>query len=358
MNKTINLSLSKRVANLSFWIVATALGAGLALSFFSWLEICVEHCSANKDFRLLGLPFAYVGMAFFLALFSSHLLSWNYEWLSRPVGWMIASSLGAEGVFIAVQKNQIGHWCPVCLSIAATLLIAAVAFFGNRLYYNVKDHQQGDPMIKKIKIALESVSFVVIGFIIAFMGVSKIDPLQANTDKMRDKLEMGNTTAPIEVYFVTDWFCPSCKKVEPLIEKLYPKIQSKVGFFFVDFPIHAKSMNFSPYNLAFLINDKPQYFAARKMLMHLAEETEDPTDEDIEKASRKAGLKLKELSYLDVKGGMENFNKIVQKYKLDSTPTLIILNTKTTKFTKLEGTDEINEASVIKAIDALEKHAS
>src|SRR4051794_38778996 len=103
-----------------FWLISLALIASLILSVLSWLELCVEHCSANQDYRLFGLPFAMVGITFFTVLIALHFLSRRYQFMSRLVGWLIASALGAELMFIIIQKYTIGHWCPVCLGIAAS----------------------------------------------------------------------------------------------------------------------------------------------------------------------------------------------------------------------------------------------
>lgn len=348
-----NFSSPYKGQSVSYWIAALALIAGLALSVLSWAELCVEHCSANQDYRLFGLPFAITGMLFFTVLTSFHLLSPFYPLLSTFVGWMVALALGSEVYFIAVQKYQIGHWCPICLSIAFSLLITALALIGNYMYTTLKQGTSGDTTMNKIKKTLTSLSLFVIGFLMAFAGVTKVDPLAAAVADMKSQLEMGTHGSPVEVYFVSDWFCPSCKKVEPRMEKIYAAVQSKVSFFFVDYPIHAKSMNFSPYNLAFLINDKAQYLKARHMLQTLAEQTDSPKEIDIIKQAKKEGLNFKELSFLDVKTGMQYFDDIVQKYELDATPILIVYNTKTNKYTKLEGTEGITEEKVLKAVDKI-----
>lgn len=332
----------------TFWIVGLALIAGLILSVLSWMELCVEHCSANQDWRLFGFPFAIMGILFFSALNILYFLSVKYAYLSRIVEWMITTALGSEIMFILVQKYKIGHWCPVCLSIAFVVAVAAITLFATHLT------KRGQTM-NTIKQTLTSFGFLIAGFLMAFVGVSKPDLALAAMNDMQDRLAFGTKNSQIEVYFITDWFCTSCRSIEGLIQKTYPKIESKCAFYFVDYPIHKNSLNFVPYNIAFQINDKPQYFSARNAMTALAKENESPTDEDIIAMSKKYGLHFKELSFVDVKTGMEYFDKIVGQYDLKATPTMIITNTKTHKTTKLEGTDEITEAKVIKAIDSL-KH--
>lgn len=349
----INLTEGKP-SQWSFWLVSLALIAGLILSVFSWLEICVEHCSANQDYRLFGLPFSIVGITFFSLLIILHLLSKYYLFLVHIVGGLIAAALGAELMFIAVQKYQIGHWCPVCLSIATSIAIAALALLTGYLK-NLKitiQHRNRGEIMRNIKQGFAYLFFVILGFLSAFIGITKPDTAEAAMNDMKEKIAFGTKNSPVEVYFVSDWFCPSCKKVEPIIEKVYPQIKSQVTFYFIDYSIHKKSLNFSPYNLAFLVNNKAQYFKARQMLMKLTEETETPNDQDIEKAARKNGLIFKELNFLDIKSGLEYFDKIVEKYHLSATPTVIIADRKNNVI-KLEGRDEISEEKILKAIDEI-----
>lgn len=349
-----NITNREKSSQWEFWLICLALIASLLLSILSWLELCVEHCAANQDYRLFGLPFAPVGVVFFIILIGLHFLSRRYSFLSQIVGWLIASALGAELMFIAVQKYQIGHWCPVCLSIAASIIFAAlVLIIGYLRNLPINDHNRGEMMQKIMKSFATSFSFVVLGFLLAFKGIYKADLQAAAINDIKERIAFGTKNSPVEVYFVSDWFCPSCKKIEPLIEQVYPKIKSKVTFYFIDYPIHKKSLNFSPYNLAFMLNDKSQYFKARAMLLELSEKTESPTDDEIMKLASKQGLKFKELSFVDIKTGLEYFEKIVQKFDLRATPVVIITNPSKNSIVKLEGRDEISEEKILNAVEKL-----
>lgn len=350
------LTAKKKFFRWSFLLITLALCFGLVLSILSWLEICVEHCSTNKDYRLFGLPFALVGIVFFISTITLYFLSQRYGFLSRLVGWMIASALGAEIWFILIQKYEIGHWCPVCLSIAACIATAAGVLLTRYIYHfriAIQQHNRGEIM-QKIKQGISFLSFVLMGFLLAFIGISKFNYAEAAVDEIREQLSFGNKKSPTEIYFVTDWFCPSCKKIEPEIEKIYPKIKSQVLFYFIDYPIHRKSLNYTPYNLAFLINDKEHYFKARDILNKLAEDNDTPNDKDIIKVTKKQGIKFKELSFLDVKAGIDFFDQIVEKYDIKATPTMIITNTKTRKVIKLEGRNEITDSKILTAIEQVQ----
>lgn len=352
---TLSPSLNKS-SQLSFWITTIALVIGFIFSIFSWLEICVEHCSANNNYRLFGFSFGMMGMLFFITIILFQVLSKYYSALSKWVGWMLASALGAEMVFIATQHYQIGHWCPVCLTIALCVLIAALAYSANDIlaFLTIQQRQRGEIM-HMIKKGLSSVSFLLLGVLLAWVGISQVNVVEAAIDDIKSRIAFGDRESPVEVYFITDWFCPSCQSIEGDIEKLLPQIQSKVGFYFIDYPIHRHSLNFTPYNLAFLMGDKSQYFKARQLLVDLTDQTETPTDSDVEKAAKKAQIPFKELSFLDIKTGLDYFDKVSKNYDISATPTIVITNTKTNKSTKFEGTDEISDEKIVEAIEKLSK---
>lgn len=355
MNTAPPFQARKKIETINAWVIGLALMTGLILSILSWLEICIESCSATRQYRLFRLPFAEFGVAFFVTIISMHVLLRKYPKLGSLTGWMVASALGAEAMFVIVQKYQIGTWCPVCISIAGALVVAGLALtipYLKGFILAIKTENKGEIM-HKIRTSLTSLSFFAIGFLVAFIGISKPNLAQAAAEEMKERLAFGNTNSPIEVYFVTDWFCPACRKIEPQIEKLYPSIQSKVTFYFIDYPIHSKSMNFVPYNLSFLLHNKSQYFEARHLLTELTKKTEKPTDPDIVAAAKKTGIPYEDLSFLDVKAGMDYFDGIVKKYQLSSTPIVILTHTKTKKTITLDGLDEISSNKILKAIETL-----
>ena len=67
------VSKKKRLFDWSFWLVGLALATALMLSILSWVEFCVEHCAANQDYVLFGIPFAIFGIAFFSFLLVLHI---------------------------------------------------------------------------------------------------------------------------------------------------------------------------------------------------------------------------------------------------------------------------------------------
>lgn len=346
---TFNLSMKKSI----FWVVLVALLAGFFLSIFSWLNLCVQHCAATQTWKLMGLPFGIFGILFFTTITLLHIASNFYPFLSPFVGWMLASGVGAEMMMIEIQKNQIGTWCPVCLSIAASVGVAALAFSSEYLvnFYRNIQLKNKEQIMQRIQQAFTSLLFVILGFSFIFFGAQKVNAAQVAMDEIKETIAFGNKKSPIEIYYFTDWFCPACAKAEPTLEKAYPKIGGDVAFYFIDYPIHKSSLNFIPYNLALMVHNKKEYFKGRDALHKLSLKNSEPNDEDVAKALKKESIILRELSFVQVKNGMELADSLVKKFDLNSTPTLVILNTKNNRTIKLEGGLEISEDNILKGID-------
>ena len=181
MVKTHPVDDKKGSSALVFWGAALAISVGLILSVLSCMELCVEHCSANENYRLFGLPFAFIGTPFFIFILLTHLFSRRYPLLSKWTGLMIVAALGAETVFLYVQQYQIGRFCPVCLSIFFSLLVAWLLYYGNyvkSLVSTIQTGNRGDVM-KKLLEGLTSIPFFVLGLLLALMGVTKFNPIEA-----------------------------------------------------------------------------------------------------------------------------------------------------------------------------------
>ncbi len=340
-----------------FWTTTLLLVAALILTYVSSLHLCSEACAEGQNYRLFGLPFELWGYAILAGLLGVHLMTLRYPLLSWAVLAMLCGAAGSELWFIYVQKYLIGQWCPICLSIAACVFLA--------LFFQIIGHAYGWRQItktnnegEKMKFAygsLASIATVFIGFLIAFVGLSKIDKLEAAQEGLKEKITFGNASSPIEVYLFTDWQCPSCRKIEPVIEKIAPKIMTKAKLVFVDLPIHQETMNYTPYNLAFMVNNKDKYLKLRDILTTLSQQTGAPTEEQVEKAIAPLGVKYQQLNYADVAVGFKYYKDLAKQFGVTATPTLVIVNLDTKKGKKLKGGAEITETNILNAIDAIKE---
>lgn len=198
-----------------------------------------------------------------------------------------------------------------------------------------------------------SFATIVLGFIMAFVGITKFDPLEAAQESLKNSINFGDTSSPIEVYVFTDWFCTACHEAEPEFEKFAENINGKAKLFFIDANIHDESMNFTPYNLSFMIYNKPEYFELRNSLFNISERTDSPNDNMIQKEVSTLGVNFKDLNYRDIALATKLFNKLKKQFAVTSTPTVIIINLDTKKGKKISGSDDITETNILKAISDL-----
>jgi protein-disulfide isomerase len=344
----------------SYWIASFALLAACGLALVSWLQLCAQSCAEGHQYRFCGFTFESVGLTLFPLVTLFHLLSKKIVILSLLTGWMLCAMLGAEVIFIYVQKYKIGSWCPVCLAIAASLLVAALAY----LYEYYKDFKRSlenperGPIMINIYKGLTGIAFFVMGFLIAFTGVGKCSPLQAAENSIKENIAFGDPNSKMEVYVFTDWSCPACRSLEPLFESMAPKVMKVARLTFVDDPVHPETLNFTPYNVSFMIHNKDKYFELRHALTELSQETKAPTDKQVEELAAKLGVTYKQLSYADVALANKFFSHLIKQLDVEGTPTVVIVNKETQKGKKLPGAQKITEAKIMKAIQSLSKAPS
>ncbi len=334
-----------------------AILAASVLTTISILRLCSEECAEGHNYRLFGFPFEAFGVLFFVSIALVHLLQRKYTQLRFLESLLFASALGAELMFIIVQKYYIGTWCPVCLGIAACIFVGFSSFAASYVNaYVTKKHQsnKGETM-NSFWIGLNNTTAICIGFLVAFLGVSKQDAMQAAQESIRDHLAFGNQKSAIEVYLFTDWACPACRKLEPELEGIMKAVTKDNQFVFVDHAIHPETLNFVPYNLSFILNDKAQYLKLRDMLTEISVKTGAPSENEIAAAAAKVGVKYQELNYSDIALAIKYYKKLGEKFNVLATPTMVIINTDTKKGKKLTGNKEITKENVLNAIKTLKQ---
>ena len=181
-----------------------------------------------------------------------------------------------------------------------------------------------------------------------------IGELQADAKEMSRKLGFGNKETSVEVYLFTDWYCPACHALEPSLKTLIPKIQEAARIHFIDVPLHKESINYIPYNITFMLKNKPEYLELRAILDEMTSETKQPTDEKINAAIAHLGVNYEQLNYSEIDQVQRYFIQMVNKFRMRGTPTMVIFNRRTKKSERLRGPSNITEKNVMKAIKKLE----
>ena len=326
-------------------ILWLAIPAGLILSVTALIKIC-SSCSETANYRIFDQDFGWFGIGFFVLI--SCLLFARKR--SACLGWLMTSLLfaaaGAEARFIWIQKYDIGQWCPICLGLAAAVFIACCAASWEQLrILTSKGATMKSIMARLILLPL----FFALGLGAALSGVKK------EADAAELDMYLGKTSSKTTVYFVSDWFCPACRKAEPVIEKMYPELAKSARVGFIDYPIHRETTNFTPFNLQFLMNEKAKYISLRKALADLSQKTKTPSEAEVQAAIAPLGVKLKPLNYSDTTYGLQANLMIYRGYNVRFTPTVVVANDKTKKSKLLVGEDHITLPAIRAAITEVEK---
>lgn len=326
----------------SVWL-ATA--AGFTLSIASILKIC-SACSETAAFTIFGMDFGWFGIGYFLLLAALLLIRRWFAWADWLAVSLLFAAAGAESRFIWLQKYVIGQWCPICLWIAASVCLGCAA----KTYETSVGHIiKGAGMKSRVKLFIVVCAMTAIGLVGAIVGVKK------ESEAAELDLFLGKAKSPVTVYFISDWFCPGCRKIEPAIEKMFPEIARSARVSFVDFPIHKETLNFTPFNLQFLYFEKGKYIPLRRALGELAIKTKNPAPEEVQAAIAHLGVKLRQVNYSDILYGMQANLSVYRGFNINSTPSVVVTNTKTKKTKVLVGERQISEQAVKSAIDEVAK---
>ena len=331
-------------------LVRAGLATGLILSVASALNACAaEACSEAHRYALLGISMPLLGIGFFIVAGILYEFSVKKAFMKPLFLWLMFCASGAEVAFLLIQKFRIQKWCPLCLGVAATVYcVTLVTSFEGIKNMIARVNLRGImimPLMKKIvTIALVFTA----GFFLAYRGMEKGD-----AEESVPKIFLGKQDSSVEVFIMTDWFCPACQKAEQEIERAVPVLEKRAKVFFVDVAIHPETLNYTPYNLSFLSYEKSKYMELRKALLGLTKKTKDPTPDDVKGAITPLNVVYKQLSFLDATKGIKFYEGVRTEFKVNATPTVVIRNTKTGKVTKLVGINEISEANLVKAVDQI-----
>ena len=348
MEKTV--AADPRKSARGYWI-AFPLAAAWILSAMSLFGICSDGCEETHLYRFFGFPLSPLGLGYF-TLCGLALLTRNRFRLSDfliPV--LLSGALGAEFVFVWIQKYVIGRWCLLCVGIALSVATACVLIAFERLpgvAIRIRGSER-NPVMRRLagKTVLILFAFLA-GMGVTAMGLKKPDAIAAALPVT--SFAFGDTGSDSEVYIVTDWFCPACRAAEPEILKAARIAMRKSKVVFVDYPVHPETYNFIPYNISFIIREKAKYFEIREAVATLARKTKEPTPEDVQAAVSPLGVKYVPLNYVDVIAGMQYFSTLVKKFKVPGTPSVVVLDSRTGKTKTLYGMLEITSDNILKAV--------
>ncbi|WP_168205809.1 vitamin K epoxide reductase family protein [Geobacter sp. FeAm09] len=352
-----NLAGGTRADRFFSYVLWLFLAIALVGSILAAFGICSGGCSDAEKYSLFGLHFSTVGIPFFIIAIAASFFRNNGNGGFRFIfDVQLAGAVGAEILFIYIQKHIIGHYCPTCMVIAATVILAAAVRLGEVLS---RIGQDPAPSWKRVmRVGRYAIVMICIGFsslTFAIAGISApADHVAAISTIRQDVWLAGPQSSTVEVYFVTDWFCDYCRKIEPTIEAMLPEVGKVARYTFIDDPVHLESLNFVPFHTSLLLNDKPHYLAGRKILLGLAATTKRPTEEQVRSAFTKAGLTLRMADYADITGLTNSTTAFLRANGVTMTPAVVIRNRVTGERRTLSGIENIGAGIVLTTIKRLQ----
>lgn len=342
----------------------------LALALVSATDLCSGGCSSLSDYRLFGTDFVAGGAAYALLLLAALFITTRarkYEWV---VDLLVAAGLGAEIYFVAIQKLVVKQWCPICLSIAAVLVVFAclrgAMAYARRQPERYASMPHGKWFIIQAGKAFIVLTAVLAGFMISIVSVGKkqvalsdqakeLETVAREMNQLENPLAtqdiwFGDKDKPFEVYFISDWYCGFCRTIEPAIEKVLPELGKHARYTWLEMTIHRESLNISPFTMNVLVYDKPHYLKARKAMFALTASGRVVSEQQIKKALKSVGVTAWEPD----KGKMSilymDSASFVQLNKINQTPSVIIVDTRNGSRKILSGGNEITPANLLKAV--------
>ena len=319
------------------------------LSVLLHFGICTDACKATYRWTIFGMKFPLFGIGFF------GLCMAMYSFRERPAiriifPVVIAGAWGAELTFLHVQQSIIKRWCPMCLAVAFCVCVVGIVLAVGHISGTRRQSGSGrGAMLRQLSKGVFLAAVVVAGALVTFLGLG--NPSNSQAESL--PLALGKTDSEIEVYVFTDWFCPACRKAEPEMERAYPDIMKRARLLFIDQPVHPESMNYIPYNLAFLVREKAKYLEIRKALLQLAERTKEPSPEDVQKAVARLGVTYRPLNYADVNAGIQYFQSVVQSFRVEGTPAMVVYNRKTKSAKVLNGVRDLFFPNILMAVSGV-----
>jgi protein-disulfide isomerase len=319
------------------WI-AVPLAAAWILSVMSWLGICSGGCEETHLYLFFGIPLSPLGVGYFTVCGLAFLTRNRIRLSGFSIPLLLAGALGSEFVLLWIQKYVIGRWCPLCVGIGLSVAAACALASLERLPGIATKIRGGERNLVMKRLVGKT----------ALTGLSKPDVFAAALSEK--SLAFGDAESGSEVYIVTDWFCPSCRAVEPEILKGARIAMRRAKVVFVDFPIHPETLNYVPFNLSFILREKEKYLQIREALATLSRKTKEPTPEDVQAAVSPLGVKYVPLNFADVLAGTRQFSALAVKFKVQGTPSVIVRDSRTGKSKTLFGSTEISSDSILKAL--------
>jgi hypothetical protein len=252
--------------------------AGLLLSLFSYLEWCsTEGCSRLHGAQLFSVNLSVWGIVFFLALGLLTLVA-KGPWMHALRRATLAGALGSEVTFVSIQW-ALKEICLLCMGVGAVVVFLGIM----ELIDMAAAARSGES-----KAASPSTRGWVTGracLVLAGLavGIALTQPVKnefvnsnaGDAGAVEVIPGVGKSSGYPVVRIYSDYFCPTCRQQEPVINAVIDEAKDKARIVFCDLPTHGMiSKKYIAYFIACLLgdNDDDDLLQARQSLFDLAGE--------------------------------------------------------------------------------------
>lgn len=133
-------------------------------------------------------------------------------------------------------------------------------------------------------------------------------------------------SGPVEVRIYTDYFCPSCREMEPAVEPLLKDLLKKnaIRLTLVDVPFNQYTPLLARNFLyALKANNAPENaFRVRNVLLEASTDKETMTQERIEALFM---VNMIPYTVFDAKRAFDRYNALIKEDKINATPTCVVV---------------------------------
>lgn len=269
-------------------------------------RLCTTSCVFLHG-DILGIDLEILGTVFYSMLLFSvvfHNKFYPKNWVMKIISAAVCIGIGVEFILVKFQIQN-STYCPRCLISAFFLIMMFIA------------------VVQHVKKWIVVLLILLSGFLtfIAFNG--SVIPSYAQ------KFELpvfGNEKSQTEIIIYSDYFCPGCRKIDDQINDILRKKKDKIKVHFVDVSLHAGSLEYAEIFLYTCFGsgkDLERAIKVREILFHAAETKTDQRAVFNILNSQKISFKEDKD---DARGIFRSFyNPSIQKDKINSTPTLVIV---------------------------------
>jgi len=294
-----------------------------------------------------GVPVAYIGFLGYLALAGlaiARALGGVYENRKLVTAGYIVAAIGTV-VSLALQYQSlivIKQVCTWCLSSAVTMVITLIvhALLAQEVESTATSDRETYRVPQTDRLLLGALP-VVLAVAVGISGLSMKRAVDASTPKIAptakaadliptDKANsFGTAEAPVTVVEFADMLCPSCAQTSPKVKDFIQANPGKFRLIYRHFPLDRHPQALTAAVVSEVAADEGKFWDFTMQVMALPEEPQNA--DQIFEIAKRVGLDVEKvkarLSNSDdaAYGRIERDMKVVELFKINSTPTFFII---------------------------------